>query len=204
VSGARAVVALSKGQDDLGYFYPAWVDPFTAAYPTDQGTFSVAPQAGDQVMQGQLANLRALGFTTEPLAVPAPLPAHYTQALRPGLQALADPMFGVARAGRALPVVLEAIFAPANTGGEPRAGPVHWDFGDGTTASSGALSFGGSCGYRAVLQAGPTTCPSTGSAFVVHRFGPGRYTVRVTGRDTAGHAVSWSLTVVVTGPGQPA
>jgi hypothetical protein len=204
VTGASAVVALSKGQDDLGYFYPAWVEPFTAAYPTDQGTYNVAPQAGDEILQAQLRNIAALGFTTEPVATPAPLPARYLQALRPGLQALAAPTFGTAGRNHALRVVLQAIYAPADQNGAALSGRVHWDFGDGTTATSRALSFGGVCGYAAATQLGPSTCPATGPAFVVHRFGVGTFTVHVSGRDTDGHDVAWTLTVTVRPPGQPA
>src|SRR5213075_148566 len=60
VQGAKQIVALSKGQDDLGYFYPAFVYPFTATYDSDHHIYNVAPQAGDQVIHGQLDNLGAL------------------------------------------------------------------------------------------------------------------------------------------------
>lgn len=97
---ARLVVALSKGQDDLGYFYPAFVTPFTSTYPSDHLEFNVAPQAGDQILLGQAANLRAVGFdATTPVG--RPLPTDTGAASRPAVQALAAPAAGdVGRGGR--------------------------------------------------------------------------------------------------------
>src|SRR5207302_10575630 len=62
--GADEVVALSKGQDDLAYFYPSWAYPVTLAWGSDHWEYNVAPQAGDQIVQGQLQNAAALGFGT--------------------------------------------------------------------------------------------------------------------------------------------
>lgn len=198
VQGAQLIVALSKGQDDLGYFYPSWVAPFAAGvYPTDQGTYNVAPQAGDQIMQAQLANLHAVGFTTGPLAVPAPLATRWSAAVRPALQALASPPVGDAHADGSLAVRLQAIYAPADEGGHPLAGPVHWDFGDGGHATSKALSFGGPCGLPNVAGNGVQSCPSTGPAYLTHRFVPGTYDVRASGHDSNGNPVSWTLRVRV-------
>jgi hypothetical protein len=199
------IVALSKGQDDTGYFYPSWVYPFAAGlYPTDQGTFSIAPQAGDQILQGQLANVAALGFQAAPLAVPAPLPADYAQALRPGLQALAAPPTSNAApssGGQAeSAVVLQAIYAPADQDGAALAGVVHWSFGDGTTATSSALSFGGPCTTPNVAGNGLDNCAKTGPAYLTHRFRPGHYVVTVSGHDTDGNAVTWRMPVVVHSP----
>src|SRR5437588_1782213 len=56
-SNARGVVALSKGQDDWGYFYAAWAFPSTFVYQSDHHIFSVAPQAGDQILQDELPNM---------------------------------------------------------------------------------------------------------------------------------------------------
>lgn len=198
IHGAAAVVALSKAQDDLGYFYPSWVYPFASAvYATDQGTYNVAPQAGDQIMQAQLANVAGLGFGTEPLAVPAPLPADYGQALRPGIQALAAPSESDASGAGTSAVVLQAIYAPASQAGAPLAGKVRWDFGDGTATTSGALSFGGPCTLPNVAGNGVSECARSGAAFVTHRFRPGRWKVTVSGADTSGNPVSWTLPVVV-------
>lgn len=199
VTGVRAVIGLSKGQDDLGYYYPSWVTPFAYAYPTDQGTFNVAPQAGDEIMQGQLANVAAVGFGTQPVAVPSPLPADYAATLRPAVQALASPTYAVAGSGGRARVVLQAIYAPANENGAPLAGKVHWSFGDGTTATSPAKSFGGYCGYvpAAQIDNGPTTCPSTNPAYVVHDFGVGVRRVVVRATDTQGNTVTYAFTVTV-------
>ncbi len=197
VHGAAMVVALSKGQDDLGYFYPSWVYPFTEVYPTDQGTFSVAPEAGDEIIESQLANLRAVGFDAATLTVPQPLPTDYGAAARPGLQALASPPTGDATRKGRLAVTLQAIYAPAEQNGEPLQGQLHWSFGDGTSTTSPALSFGGPCGSPTLDDTGVTNCPKTGPAYVRHVFKVGTYRVTVTGQDTAGHAVSYALTVRV-------
>ena len=61
LAGAQQVVALSKGQDDWGYFYPSFDYPFTATYDSDHHIYNVAPQAGDQVIHGQLDNLGRQG-----------------------------------------------------------------------------------------------------------------------------------------------
>jgi len=77
---ADHVVALSKGQDDWGYFYPAWTWGFTSFYDSDHNIYNVAPQAGDQVILDQGSNLRTLGFDTSMAAVGRPLPTGYTFA----------------------------------------------------------------------------------------------------------------------------
>src|SRR3954451_23620799 len=172
VKGARQVVALSKGQDDLGYFYPAFVYPFTATYDSDHHTYNVAPQAGDQVIQGQFDNLSALGFGVD-RTVARPLPNRYEQGLAPGVQALAAPPEGDVGADGTLPVTLQGIYGAAQFGGADLDGPLRWDFGDGTTGESGS------------------------EKRFVHAFRPGRYTATVTARDTNGHEARWSLPVVV-------
>src|SRR3954471_154763 len=65
-TGADKIVALSKGQDDWGYFYPAWTWGFTSLYPSAHNTYNVAPQAGDQIITDQASNLGKLGFTVDP------------------------------------------------------------------------------------------------------------------------------------------
>src|SRR4051794_2041303 len=172
VHGAQQVVALSKGQDDLGYFYPAFVYPFTATYDSDHHIYNVAPQAGDQVIQGQLANLGALGFTTDP-TVAEPMDNRYEQGFQPGVQALAAPPEGDAGPDGALPVTLQGIYGAANFGGNPLDGPLRWDFGDGTTGTSGS------------------------ERRFVHDFRPGSYTVKVAAPDTQGNEAHWSLPVRV-------
>jgi hypothetical protein len=182
-NGARdpqLIVALSKGQDDLGYFYPAFDYGFTFAYPSDHGTYNVAPQMGDQVIQWQLANIARLGYRTDP-AAPLPAEASYDQGLRPGLQALASPARGaVGRDGR-FTTTLQAIYAPAAFGGSPMAGKVHWDFGDGTSADTRAGTFGDE---------------GRNAPRFTHAFPAGRHTVKLAAHDTGGHTATWKLDVV--------
>src|SRR4051794_8180709 len=122
-TGAGTIVALSKGQDDWGYFYPAWAWGFTSLYTSDHNTYNVAPQAGDQVILQQADNLRALGFTAE-TAVGIPLPTRWEQALRPGIQAMASPTWGTASAATGtLAVTFTAIYDPAYV-----TGPRTWRF----------------------------------------------------------------------------
>lgn len=178
--GPDAIVALSKAQDDLGYFYPAFDYGFTFAYPSDHGTYNVAPQLGDQVIQEQLANIGRLGYATDP-TVPLPPEASYEQALKPGLQALASPARGDAGEDGRFAATFQAIYSPADLAGNPIAGKVHWDFGDGTTADTDALQFGGD-------KNPPTRFE--------HRFAPGSYTVKLSAVDTQGNAAAWEVPVV--------
>jgi hypothetical protein len=172
VRDAELVVALSKGQDDLGYFYPAFVYPFTATYDSDHHTYNVAPHAGDQVIQGQLDNAAALGFAVD-RTVARPLPNRYEQGLRPGVQALAAPPEGDAGADGTLPVTLQGIYGAAAFGGADLDGPLRWDLGDGTTGESGS------------------------EKRFVHAYAPGRHTVTVTAHDAQGREARWTLPVRV-------
>ncbi|TMM12137.1 MAG: hypothetical protein E6G00_04035, partial [Actinobacteria bacterium] len=102
VRGAQSVTLLSKGQDDLGYFYPSWVYPFTAAYGSDHHIFNVAPQAGDQFIEGQLGLMPRIGFSTTPYVPPERMTTEYGRDTHPGLEALAAPLARDAkRKGRA-------------------------------------------------------------------------------------------------------
>jgi hypothetical protein len=187
VPGAT-VVALSKGQDDFGYFYPAYDYVFPELYNSDHALFNVAPQAGDEVIHDQVANLAALGFATAP-AFEGPLPNDYAQKLRPGLQTMASPPAGDAgRSGRFV-TTLEAIYMPASVLDRPLSGRVHWDFGDGTTADTGYLSVGQDFGQTGQGAHGP--------ALFTHSFRPGTYRVVASGTDTLGDHVSWTITVHV-------
>lgn len=199
-TGASMVVAMSKAQDDLGYYYPSWVAPFAAAvYPSDQFLDSVGPAAGDLIIAGQLQNLAALGFTTT-APVAAPLAVDATQTLKPGLQVVGGPFVGDATTGEGLPVTMLAVYSapdlPEGTldygppaGSVPVAlgttGPVQWDFGDGTTGTSGYHEFAGTD-----LQ--PTE--------ITHVFPVGVHTVHATVVSASGQVASWSFTVVVTPP----
>jgi PKD domain len=180
-TGADTIVALSKGQDDWGYFYPAWTWGFTSLYPSDHNTYNVAPQAGDQVILGQADNMRALGFAVDP-AVGAPLPTRWEQALRPGVQAMASPTWGTAGARTAtLPVTFTAIYDPAFVGGSGLADEVHVDFGDGT---------------------GADVTGDKRTRFT-HDYAPGDYTARLSGADQSGNVATWQLVVRVYPPLRP-
>ncbi|HZU78574.1 MAG TPA: PKD domain-containing protein [Acidimicrobiales bacterium] len=196
-TGATMVVAMSKGQDDLGYFYPSWVAPFAAAvYPSDQFLDSVGPAAGDLVITGQLQNLHALGFTTgAPLA--EPLPVDVAQTTAPGLQVVGGPFVGDATTGGGLSVTMLAVYSapdlPEGTldygppaGSAPVAlgtkGPVQWDFGDGTTGTSGYHEFAGTD-----LQ--PTE--------ITHVFGVGVHRVTASVTSATGRVATRTFTVVV-------
>ena len=179
--GADAIAALSKGQDDLGYYYPTFVYPAAFVYNSDHHIYNIAPHAGDEVIQGQLANLGALGFDTH--FQPAhPLPTRFEQGLKPGLQALASSATGDAGRDGRYRTTLQAIYDAAAFGGSPMKGKVHWDFGDGTTADTIAESF--------EAPAGPK-----GARFVHAYPGPGRYRVRLTAHSENGDVARWSLTV---------
>ncbi|HEX6944601.1 MAG TPA: PKD domain-containing protein [Casimicrobiaceae bacterium] len=175
ITGADTVVALSKAQDDWGYFYPAWAWGFTSLYTSDHNTYNVAPQAGDQVIADQAANAGRLGFAVEHAAVGMPLPTRWEQALRPGLQAMASPTWGDAGEDGTLPVTFTSIYSPAYVGGSDLDGPVTVDFGDGTTAQV------------------------TGDKRkrFTHAFTPGTHTVRFTGSDGEGNVAAWQLVVRV-------
>ena len=180
-AGADEVVALSKGQDDLAYFYPSWAYPVTLAWGSDHWEYNVAPQAGDQIVQGQLQNAAALGFDTG-TGIVTPGANDYGQMVKPGLQLLASPASGDAGRDGTFTTSLQAIYSPAHTGGSPLAGSkVHWDLGDGTTADTAATKDPGA--------PGPT--------YFDHAYAPGTYVVRATGADTAGHPVSAQMTVRV-------
>jgi hypothetical protein len=179
-TGADTIVALSKGQDDWGYFYPAFAWGFTSLYDSDHNIYNIAPQAGDQVILDQAANIRTLGFPVD-TAVGKPLPTRWEQALRPGVQAMANPTWGDVGASGTLPVVFTAVYnqafvydRPGLPGGD-RATPVHVDFGDGTSQD----------------VTGDKRTRFT------HDFAPGTYTVRFTVTDASANQAAWQTVVTV-------
>ncbi len=188
-TAAKTVVALSKGQDDFGYFYPAFDAPYPELYNSDHAVFNVSSSLGDQIISAQEGLLSAIGFHTNPLAA-SPLANDYAQKKLPGLQTLASPPTGDAgRSGR-FTTTLQAIYMPAAVLDAPLAGEVHWDFGDGSHAGTGYLSVGQDYGQTGQ---GPHGKP----VLFTHPFRPGTYRVRATGRDTDGNPVSWTITVRV-------
>src|SRR5205807_4390573 len=92
-SAAKTVVALSKGQDDFGYFFPAFDAPYPQLYNSDHAVFNVSPSLGDQIIAADEALLGAIGFRTQSLAA-TPLRNDYAQKKLPGLQTLASPPTG--------------------------------------------------------------------------------------------------------------
>jgi len=182
--GAREVVALSKGQDDLAYFYPAGDYPATFGYGSDHWEYNVAPQAGDQIIQGDLANIRQLGFATTPGIVPRLGPDDLPAGLHPAIQLLASPASGDVGAGGTFTTSLQAIYSPAHWNGSPLSGQVHWNFGDGTSADTN---------YHENADG-----PAHADAYFDHTFpGPGTYTVTASGSDTAGNPCSATMQIVV-------
>jgi hypothetical protein len=151
------VVALSKGQDDLGYFYPSYVTPFTEVYPSDTFINSASAETGDVVAAGQDENLRALGFDTSAV-LPRPAAVDAPQTVSPGLQVVGGPFDTDAGPSGAARVRLLATYSPPDlpegtlayglpAGSAPvdeqARGAVHWELDPGT-ASSGDHDFSGS------------------------------------------------------------
>lgn len=186
---AAKVVALSKGQDDFGYFYPAFDASFPQLYNSDHAIFNVSPHLGDQVIAADETLLSETGFKTQNLAA-APLANNYAQKRLPGLQTLASPPTGDAGRSGTFTTTLQAIYMPAAQVDAPLAGRVHWNFGDGSHASTGYLSVGQDYGQTGQ---GPHGKP----VLLTHAFRPGTYHVRASGHDTDGNPVSWTITVRV-------
>jgi hypothetical protein len=190
------VVALSKGQDDLGYFYPSYVTPLTETYPSDTLTNSGSAEVGDDVMSAQAANLRALGFDTATV-LPRPVSVDPSQQGKPGLQVVGGPFTTDAgRHGRGR-VRLLATYSPPDlptgtldyglpTGSAPAgvapSGPVHWRFGDGSTGTSGYHEFAGTDRKPVITS---------------HAFPTGRHTVHAVITSADGRPASTSFVVRV-------
>lgn len=186
------VVALSKGQDDLGYFYPSYVTPFTEIYPSDTFTNSASAVTGDAVIAGQERNLSAVGFATRHRAF-APVPVDPVTALDPGLQVIGGPFITDAGSDGTARIRMIATYAPADlpsattadglpVGGfnykENPTGKVHWSFG----ATTGYHDFSGS---------------DLEPYIVTHTFGIGVHHVTAWILDGDGNRVSTSFTVRV-------
>lgn len=186
------VVALSKGQDDLGYFYPAYVTPFTEFYPSDTFTNSASAVTGDAVVAGQESNLDGLGFATRHRWI-APVQVQPLQALYAGLQVIGGPFVATAgRDGKAT-VRMIATYAPPDLPSATTAdglpagsldykenptGKVHWSFG----AVTGYHNFSGD---------------DLEPYIVTHRFGVGVHHVTAQILDADGFPVKTFFTVRV-------
>jgi hypothetical protein len=186
------VVALSKGQDDLGYFYPAYVTPFAEIYPSDTFTNSASAVTGDDVIAGQEQNLSAIGFATRHRSL-APEQVDPLQALYPGLQVVGGPFVTDAGPGGTAKVRMIATYSPPDlpeattadglpVGGfnikENPTGRVHWSFG----AVTGYHDFSGS-DLRPYI--------------VDHSFGVGVHHITARILDADGNPVTTSFTVRV-------
>jgi hypothetical protein len=180
VHDAGMIVGLSLGNDQLGYYEPAFAWAFAngeTPYHSDHLQYNVSPLLGDEVIQAQVLNLRAVGFSTSPIAVPKPENNDYTQMLHPGVQLLASPFRSDAGPSGTADVALEAICgndalqsslvdaAPAITK------PVHVDFGDGQTAD--------------------IACNGRRTGYFTHTYAPGSYHVQLTLTDDSGDTTSW-------------
>jgi hypothetical protein len=188
--GAWSVTLLSKGQDDLGYFYPSWVYPFTAAYGSDHHIFNVAPQAGDQFIEGQLGLIGRIGFTTTTYTPPERKTTEFGRDAQPGIEALAEPLAADAGRGGRAKLVFEAIYTPPKgSSSRPEGDRVHWRFGDGASAATGFLDTGQDYGQGGL---GPV-----GKVRTAHGLRPGRYTAVVSAVNTDGQPASWRLPVSV-------
>jgi hypothetical protein len=182
--GAREVVALSKGQDDLAYFYPAADYGATFAYGSDHWEYNVAPQAGDQIIHADLADIRQLGFATTPGIVPRLGPDNLQTGFSPALQLLASPASGDAGQSGTFTTSLQATYSPAHFNGNPLKGQVHWNFGDGTSADTNYHQNAAGAQHA--------------DAYFDHSFpAPGTYTVTASGTDTAGNPCSATMQVAV-------
>jgi hypothetical protein len=172
VEDAEGVVSLSKAQDDLGYFYPEWVYPYTSFYPSDHGDFNVSTHIGDTVIAEHIRNAASLGFETlQPGSTH--LPTDWARAFWPGLQAMASPVQGCAGDDGTLAVTLEGFYEPALFGGRDIEGMIEWNLGDGGSARTSSMER------------------------IVHAFPVGSHIVTLSAADTAGKRAFWSLDVHV-------
>ncbi|MGN6474051.1 MAG: hypothetical protein ACTHK4_10455 [Mycobacteriales bacterium] len=194
-ASSATVVALSKGQDDLGYFYPSYVTPFTEIYPSDTFTNSASAVTGDAVIGGQERNLNAIGFATRHRAF-APVTVDPVQALDAGLQVVGGPFVADAGTDGKAAVRMIATYAPPDLPGattadglpvggfnyqENPSGKVHWSFG----ATTGYHNFSGS---------------DLKPYIVTHRFGVGVHRVTARILDANGNAVTTGFVVRVYPP----
>jgi len=180
VRDAGMIVGLSLGNDQLGYYEPAFAWAFAngeTPYHSDHLEYNVSPVLGDELIQAQVLNLRRVGFVTDPIGVPKPEDNDYAQALHPGVQLLASPFRSDAGLSGTASVPLEAIcgnaalqsslvdVAPTITQ------PVHVDFGDGAAAD--------------------VACNGRRTGYFSHEYAPGTYHVKLTLADDSGDTTTW-------------
>jgi hypothetical protein len=200
IRGAAGVFVVGMGQDQLGYDFPAYAYPFTY-YSADQNLFNPSLTLGDQVVTAGELDARALGFgaslTTN--AEESALDNQYLRVFKPGIQFMPFTQVGdLAPAGGAFTPVMDGWATPQRfdltdacsppdapplptcpLGTSPTIGPIHWDFGDGTSFVSGNGS-------------------QVESSYFTHAFcRPGTYEVTATATDSRGHSDTFSLPLTV-------
>ena len=92
-TGADTIIALSKGQDDWGYFYPGLGVGLHVALRQRPQHLQHRPAGRRPGDPRPGREPRTLGFPST-TAVAKPLPTRWEQALRPGVQAMANPTWG--------------------------------------------------------------------------------------------------------------
>ena len=200
ITGPAGNFVIGAAQDFLGYEYPVYAFPFTLE-GSDEAIFNPSLTLGDQVVTAGEQDAQALGFTAD-LTTNAEYTAlenDYLRQFQPGVQFLPFPVTGDLDAGGGgFTPVLEGISQPprdASTQGScladtltacpfppPPMGDFHWDFGDGSTATTPPQTYA-----RAYF-----------SPFVTHRYcAPGTYQVKVSATDSAGQTDGMTLQVTV-------
>jgi len=179
VHDAGMIVGLSLGQDQLGYYEPAFAWAFAngeTPYGSDHLEYNVSPILGDEIIQTQVRNLSALGFTTDAIAIPKPEDNDYAQALHPGVQLLASPFRADAGSNGVASIQLEGICGDAALQSslgiaKSISQPIHFDFGDGTQ--------------------GLKACNGRRTGYFIHDYAPGTYHLNLSLTDDGGDTTVW-------------
>jgi PKD domain len=203
IRGAAGVFVVGMGQDQLGYDFPAYAYPFTY-YSADQNYFNPSLTLGDQVVTAGEQDAQTLGFQAAltTTAEQTALNNEYARAAQPGVQLLPFPQSGdIDPATGGFATVLEGFATPPRfnettpcnppvlpnpptcpTGPPPTIGPIHWNFGDGTTYVGGNGA-------------------ADETSYFNHSFcAPGRYLVSIKATDSSGNSDSFALPVTVNPP----
>jgi hypothetical protein len=141
--GAPDVRVVGMAQDQLGYYFPPESLPFAAAgnagdlaglplpNHNDHFIYNASAFLGEANVQAHAVNAALLGFT--------PVPTHQgneyddvSMSTAPGVQT-----FPLARESANRTFTFDARWSGAAIGGAGTNGPISWDWGDGTTSTSG-------------------------------------------------------------------
>ena len=159
---AETVLVAGQAQDQLGYYYPAWVTPFTQVYSVNHLTFNTSTVLADENVAAHTANSEALGFGGEPQTMP-PVDVDPCRAHEAGVQVIVypnardEPVPDVE--GVPVPVGVYPEDArhhgelPEDVGGESAGRPIV-DFGDGTVEEFPPTQGAGSYRYHAFPEPG--------------------------------------------------